>query len=327
LALVLACSAGRAAQPTAEVALGVPQPSAGHGASALEPAEAGEPPPVRRRDGRFIVLGAALEVRSLEPGIAPITLAAPVEAALYDAALGLVWVQSGGGLGVIDLRAASWAEIPIARGLPPGHHLIILNERQPGATLTPESSCDPNNRLVLEWGPRPALRVDDSVRPTQVALDPRGQRWLLEHAERPVQSPPQRYHLGLAERRIPLDRAKLDCDQSEECGKALPLPPRGAGTELVLVQSRRGADCNHYACLLHDPRTGTFATPPLGPTWSDASAATRGSCGLYLFNREEAAYLVGSLVCQSGQLCVASGGAGLGWLEPGPIIGEPSIDF
>jgi hypothetical protein len=272
----------------------------------------------------FIVNGRSLALHDLNGRQARV-LATEVDTALYDEAFGLIWVKRQTELNVVDLQR-EYEETVIAGGLPPGYHLTVQHERRSTSTLQPETTCDPANRIVLDWTRDPALRLDELHRgPIELGLHPNGRAWLIDHWSRAIREPAERVHFDSARASVSVAGFLLDCDTPDSCGKALALG--STGLDLVLVRDRWGADCNHYGCLFRDRQTGRFATPPLAPSWGEFAGTPAGSCGPYFFNRAATAFLVGDYACPVGKQCSALDGQALGWLTPGPIFGERSIDF
>jgi len=326
LAWATACSAERRAPdaPAAAVNPGRERPAA-KGApatvAAAQPASGARQPELA---DQYLVLGEDL-VLSTRGSTTRRRLAEHPSAALYDAALELVWVRRGGELQVLDLRASALQPISLSGGLPDGGHLEVRHRHEPFAALQPESTCDHGNVVSLDWSTDPGLEISGSDTPRRLAPSPSGRQWLTAEAARPTRALPPRPHFEAATARVSLPAAALRCDDEKLCGSALPLG--SSGLELVLVQSQWGADCNHYACLLHNPATRLFATPPVARAWGEAAATAPGTCGPFLFQRDAAWFLVGDELCGPDGHCQALGGRGLGWLWPGPIVGERSIDF
>jgi len=252
-------------------------------------------------------------------------LAERPSAALYDAALELVWVRRFGELQVLDLRASALQPISLIGGLPEGGRLEVRHRHEPFAALQPESSCDHGDVVSLDWSLEPELESSEGGTPRRRALSPSGRQWLRAEWARPTRALLPRPHFESAASRVSLPKTALRCDDEKLCGSALPLG--ASGLELVLVQSQWGADCNHYACLLHNPATKLFATPPVARAWGEAAATAPGTCGPFLFQRDAVWFLVGNALCGPDGQCQALEGRGLGWLLPGPIVGERSMDF
>jgi hypothetical protein len=245
--------------------------------------------------------------------------------ALYDAAAELVWVRRGGELQVLDVRANALQPISLFGGLPEGGHFEVRHRQQTFAALQPESSCDHGNVVSLDWTSDPGLVIFEGGTPRRLAPGVSGRRWLTAEWARPSRALLPRSHFESSVSRVSLPKSALRCDDEKLCGSALPLG--ASGLELVLVQSQWGADCNHYACLLHNPATKLFATPPVARAWGAAATTAPGTCGPFLFHRDTAWFLVGNALCGPDGQCQALEGRGLGWLLPGPIVGERSIDF
>jgi len=119
---------------------------------------------------------------------------------------------------------------------------------------------------------------------------------------------------------VALPSALLDCEDEEVCGTSVPFGNRN--WQLVLLTQRVDGDCAERTCLLRDPQTDRFATPPHPMQWSAADKETPGPCGPYHFDRTGSAYLVEHWLCVGDAPCQDVGGETLGWREQGPVVGE-----
>lgn len=95
--------------------------------------------------------------------------------------------------------------------------------------------------------------------------------------------------------------------------------------ELVLVVEKMGGDCWQRECLLRDPRSGNFATPPTAAAWGEVNSTRKGPCGVYLFDHAQTSYLIDRMLCTPETQCRDLGGLGLGWLVPGDSVGAPGL--
>ena len=269
----------------------------------------------------FLVMGDAGLVARTPGGRWTETVAsAHVDQALLDSALDLVWVVTGGRLSVVDLRAAKPALTVIATRLPPLAALTITvdGEGQPRPLAWP-SACEVGAAVNLRWTRAPSLEViaEGNTRAKLV-----GRAWLEKNVARPAGRPLPFEEIDVAGKpaRLPLARDALPCD-SDACGHVLPFG--NAGWQLVLMGSEAGGDCHEWTCALYDPRRRLFAKPEDPRRWVAAGAVEPGSCGPFAFDRSGRFYLVGEQLCTVGGACSALGGQGVGWLAPGPWLGEP----
>lgn len=259
---------------------------------------------------------ATLELRSAASGFS-YPLAENAQIVLYDPALELVWVSDGQTLSVIDLRNPAphtVAPLVIATGLPP--HVEIQVQRGQHQVM-PMDACDVAPIVVLHWTSAPWIEADHGQPLTGLA----GSSWLAREIQRPVrQSGEQRwFHPSAAHVALPLERAR--CEDARWCGASLDYG--ATGLRLVLTEQSEGSDCRQFGCLLFDPTSGGFATPPQSPRWGSAPDMPSGSCGPYRFDSGGRVFLVDDLLCAVGGECEALGGVGIGWLAPGLVVGAP----
>jgi len=113
--------------------------------------------------------------------------------------------------------------------------------------------------------------------------------------------------------------------------------PFGSGPlRLVLGKDNLGADCFHRSCLVFNPETQQFASPPLlvdkegtpslapePPHWTSAKEASLGACDPYSFDEKGTTFLARRYLCKQNGPCQELEGEGIGWMRPGPIVGGP----
>jgi hypothetical protein len=146
-----------------------------------------------------------------------------------------------------------------------------------------------------------------------------GRSWLQVNLNRPARE------VGVAHpfeygKRVRLARKLLDCEDPDSCGTTAKLGKDGL--ELVLVRDKSGGDCWTRACIVRDPRTNRYASPPNLKAWTTAAKAKPGPCGLYYFDRSQKSFLVGNRLCVEGSPCQKLNGQALGWLQPGDVAGD-----
>lgn len=248
-------------------------------------------------------------------GSTRVTVLAPhADGALYDPGLELVWYRDKDVLRVLDLRAMGTPPVAVVRDVPQVNRFSI--ERADHLVET-EDNCD-LPEISVHWTEAPAAEALLSQLPSLPIVDA---HWLRTQLARPVRATGARREL--AEPTVRLPKKRMRCEDAEACGATARFGARG--WRLVQTRQQMGGDCWHRACLLQDPQTGRFATPPHADRWSSAADAQSGPCGLYLFDREQTSFLVGDMLCEAGQPCVDLGGRGLGWRVPGDVVGSPGI--
>lgn len=234
------------------------------------------------------------------------------DAALYQPELELIWFRDQDRFGVVDLRKPGSPANQLGHGMPDEQRLNIERGMD---IATPNDGCD-LPFVALEWSESPALTAYLTEAPA-LAID--NQAWLAAELERPARARAKKQ--GFVGTAVRLPKKLTDCDLPKSCGKSAPFGD--SGKELVLVVERAGGDCVERACLLHDPRTRLFATPPKAAQWAAAKDTALGSCGPYLFDASKHAFLVDRRLCTLEQGCRDLGGEALGWLLPGEKEGEP----
>jgi hypothetical protein len=254
----------------------------------------------------------ALRSRS---GTAVRVLAPHADEALYHAALELIWFVDGDRLSVIDLRVLDTPPVIIALGLSCcGGHLSIIH---PSVSARTDDDCDVPS-VWLHWDETPTIEATD---PDADAADLRivNAAWLVSQLTRPARPAGERRRF--AEPRVRLPKKRLDCEDQAFCGATVPFGARGL--LLVTVLQKMGGDCWQRGCLLRDPRTKLFSTPPDADTWGPADKTNSGTCGIFLFDRTQTSFLVQNQLCVAEHACQDLGGWALGWLVPGDAVGAP----
>ena len=244
---------------------------------------------------------------------------ATASGALLQPELGLLWFRAGDELRVLELDNPDAGSTVIVKGVPAVDRFAISRA---DASSQTEDGCD-LAWLALDWRAKPRVEVMLERAP---GLRLVGRAWLKERLRKPAKRVGERRAFAQAKRVLPLKAAFPDCDPEDGCGATLPFGQ--LGLELVLIRQEPGGDCVQSACLLRDPKTGAFATPPLAATWGRVESTRPGPCGPYMFDRAGTAYLVDRRLCQRGSGCRALSGPALGWLEPGETVGDPGLgDF
>jgi hypothetical protein len=265
---------------------------------------------------QFIVLKHSGEIvlRSIE-STATRTLAPHADDALYHATLELVWFKDGDRLSVIDLRALGMPPVVIALGMESVEGKLSIAHGPLSAET--EDGCDVP-LLTLNWTEKPTIEMGD---PDADAENLRivNAAWLQKELSRPARQQVTRRRFG--QPHLPLPKSLMRCEDSSECDATTSFGARGL--QLVQVSQKMGGDCWRRGCLVRDPQRDLFATPPHVDTWGTAEKTKPGSCGLYLFDRDQTAYLVGRELCVPGHDCQNLDGWALGWRVPGDAVGAP----
>jgi hypothetical protein len=263
----------------------------------------------------------AIVVRSLDGKQNKTVARGPFNEAVLDPDLDLVWARRNDRLEVIDLRENESGVRLIATGIPPGTKWSIL--RHLGAefhVIAPASVCEQEHEVALSWD-QPS-RISDLGAGSGAVISATivDGGWLdQEYGRRVNRSAARADYSAPTLPRIPLPELRADCDEPDDCGRYVPFG--GSGLRLVMIQSRSGADCVHYACLAQDSATGQFATPPALKSWGMADQAVPGPCGPYRFDLTQRFLLYGDLVCTLAGHCEQVDGQTLGWRRPGPTVG------
>ena len=171
--------------------------------------------------------------------------------------------------------------------------------------------------------------VENNQRRTFLA---QGRRWLAAEAKR--HSVPQFAVLELdVGEHVSLPASWEGCER-ERCGLSVPF---GNGSwRLVLVKESTGADCIQRSCLLFNPETQQFASPPVladtqgtlsmaryPSTWTTAERSVPGLCGPYMFDAKGTTFLVRNYLCSLAGSCQELGGDAVGWVAAGTVSGDP----
>jgi len=252
-------------------------------------------------------------------GVAPFNqlLAREVQNVLYTPELELFWYSDATRLWVIDTRnldVSTWQPVLIASNLPQNDRLHV--ERSGSHYTGPGRISDETMELDLHWEARPWIGGGADGQRLE-NLD--GAAWLTRERARPARAVPVS-DFTRAGHRVTLPPDWTGCKGPDgTCAAALPFGPRG--WELVVTNEDFGGDFLEHECLVHDPATHTFATPPDGKKWAAPREVPPGPCGPYLFNHGNDAFLVSDVVCSVGGACTQLEGTGKGWLDPGGIVG------
>jgi hypothetical protein len=225
-------------------------------------------------------------------------------------------MRKGKQLQVLDLDRLDQPPVAIAEGLPNVDRLEITG---PQDSVETEDGCDLAS-IELDWSAKPkiacVLDPTPGLRVTNAA-------WLGAQRKRALRVQAKRMDFEDAGRKTRLPAKLLSCEVEESCGATLPLG--ATGLELVLVRQEAGGDCVHVGCLLRDPKSKLFATPPHAVSWGPANKTRPGACGPFMFDRAQKSYLVGSQLCAADSGCKPLPGPALGWIEPGDTVGTPGI--
>jgi hypothetical protein len=231
------------------------------------------------------------------------------DAALFQPELELLWFRDGSRFGVVDLRKADAPEVSIAEGMPDEDRWFITRGR---VLIAPEDGCD-LPYISFQWSATPELKPVLTEAPD---LRISNQAWLSAELARPTR-PVGRRQLFTG-KRLSLAKKLLACEDPSECGKTASF---STDKELVLVRDQTGGDCVERACLLHDPATNQFATPPKAEKWGPAKTTAPGPCGIYEFEQTKSSFLLDHRLCNLDRGCTDLGGEALGWLVAGERVG------
>ncbi|HEU4580443.1 MAG TPA: hypothetical protein VFS67_19440 [Polyangiaceae bacterium] len=330
--ILLSCHANPAHKASAE------QPAASASAklpaisTPAVPAPGAAPSSSLPDDSPRFLAGTPGESISLYSLRGPIRVVVPQASAwLYDPGHALLWFLDDTRFAVADLRNQLPA-IKLAKNLPPASSIWIeWPSSEPSPFVRPETGCeDSAGAIELKISRKPGLRLLEEHR--RVALSPAAEGWLQQQLARSTALPPAR-DFSPGAQRVVLPQRWSGCEEPENCGLSVPF---GNGPlRLVLVQEKL-EDCTHRACLLFNPETQQFASPPVlvdatgaphaaapPPAWSDPAHAIQGSCGPYLFDASGAHFATQHYLCRADDGCQDLGADFVGWLEPGPSVGAP----
>lgn len=261
-------------------------------------------------DGFIVSVGGRIELRSVStPEVTVLAEEASGET-VYDPELELIWYTHEGRLFVVDLREPGSAPILIASAIPDVSKLQIDREERSVGT---EDTCE-GPALTLRWNASPSVEAYDGDI-SETVID--GRPWLQQQMARSARAIGAKRELN--GKRLRLPRKVTDCEMPEECAVTAEFGERDL--QLVLVLDKGGGDCWNRGCLLRDPHTDRYASPPDRELWGPVEQAKPGACGLYYFNQQKSAFLVGSRLCLAGAACTALDGEALGWLNAGDIVG------
>jgi hypothetical protein len=300
--------------------------------SGSEQARAETPPPPSVTDSLrtaangspvlLVLVDRAVQARSADGKLSREIAKAPVQKAVYDPTLDLLWVRRSDRLEVIDLRQSAPAAIPIATGL--GHEGEFVIQMKGGRTLRAPTVCDVAGSVIVKWTAPVSIKTDgfDENGPPHPRLV--GAPWLtkeLGRARRQVAH--ERLELPVADQKPAMKLADLigKCPDPGTCGTAVDFGK--TGWQLVYTGEDEGEDCRHYRCLLRDSTNGKVGKPPRPGEWStEPSEATIGQCGLYRFDPSGRWYAIGRKLCSAEKECIDLGAAQpIGWLDGGPDVG------
>jgi hypothetical protein len=255
---------------------------------------------------------------------------------LYDEGHELVWTIYDHVLSVADLRTDS-PPIPLATGLEEvGSIWVEWPEPNGSEHVREENACESFDAVEIKMRAKPALRLIASNEPRPLLTN--GLSWLKAQAGRSRTRPSisqRRVGFPLNASRVSLPKQWVGCEDEQRCGRSAPFG--SSHLQLVLVADKHGADCWQRSCLLFNPDTREFSSPPviensetldlstapLPARWTSASEARPGICGPYYFDATGTAFLVRNYLCSVNGECQDLGATGIGWLEPGLVIGEP----
>lgn len=255
--------------------------------------------------------GGPIELRAMG-STASLVLVPRAQHTLYDPALELIWFIDEDRLGVFDLRTPQERPTIIARGVP--DTLSRISIEHPAVLAETQDSCD-LEFLSLAWEPRPTVTGGD---PPPPKLRIENTAWMEAQRSRV----PRKVSASREfDERVKLPQRVCDCEEKRRCGAATSLG--SLPLQLVLTRERMGGDCMHRACLLRDPKSGSYAQPPGASKWGSAEEIEAGSCGLFRFDESGTAFFLDTQLCAQGHACLDVGGRPLGWRLPGAVVGAP----
>lgn len=261
-------------------------------------------------DGFIVSVGGRIELRSMSTSEVAVLAEEASGESVYDPELELIWYTHEERLFVIDLRETHSAPILIASAIPEFSKLQIYRERSSVGT---QDTCE-GPTLTLRWSESPSVDAYDGDI-SETVID--GRPWLQQQMARSARAIGAKREL--TGKRLRLPRKVTDCEFPEFCAATAEFGERDL--QLVLVLDKGGGDCWNRGCLLRDPHTDRYASPPDRELWGPVEQAKPGACGLYYFNQKKSAFLVGSRLCLAGAACTALDGEALGWLNAGDTVG------
>jgi hypothetical protein len=271
----------------------------------------------------YLVNETGVWARSADGKLSRSIARGPVQEAIYDPKLDLLWVRRSGKVEVMDLRQPKPKAIPIVTEI---SDLGEINVPSVGKqTLTTPKVCVVPGSVDITGGSSPSVGVrgfDEGEPPTPKLV---GKAWLTKEANRE----PRAIKLEKAslpafgtEAVVKLPGKVAKCaEDPKECGTAVAFG--ASGWQLVFAGEDEGEDCKHYRCLLRDPATGKMGKPPLPAKWSDdAKPNLVGECGLYRFDPSGKWYAIDTKLCAVGGTCqTIKEMIPLGWLDGGQNVG------
>ncbi|HEY2899720.1 MAG TPA: hypothetical protein VGL59_04015 [Polyangia bacterium] len=270
----------------------------------------------------LVLADNVVEARSADGKLNRVIVPGPIQQAIYDGLLDLLWVRRTGAIEVWDLRQAKPKAVPVIAKMSDEGDFSI--EMKGDRILSRPGVCVVSGSTELKWQSPPAVKIlgfDEGERPNPRLV---GTAWLIREIDRP------RREVSITRADLPLIGGKPSvvlparvgkCDDSNECGTAVPFG--ATGWELIFAGESGGEDCHHFRCLLRDPAANKFGKPPLPLKWDGApKAAHLGECGLYRFDSSGKWFAIGGKLCAPGGPCNDIGDATpLGWLDGERDIG------
>jgi len=271
----------------------------------------------------YLVNATGVQARSADGKLRRTIVAGPVQEAVYDAPLEVLWIRREGRAEIVDLRKPKPKPVPIVTDM--GDLGEVTVHTSDNRVLQSPGVCVVPGTIDVKWADPPSLKVrgfDEGEPPTPQLV---GADWLTKELTRPAR-PIKVARADLpafgSEPVVKLPKGVGKCGKGEsECGTAVPFG--ASGWQLVFAGEDRDEDCRHYRCLLRDPATGKLGKPPLPSKWSDdAKPALIGECGLYRFDPSGKWYAIGPKLCAAGGACQTVKEMNpLGWLDGGQDVG------
>jgi hypothetical protein len=257
-----------------------------------------------------------VEARSADGKLKRVIVPGPVQQAIYDGVLDLLWVRRLHTIEVWDLRQARPKALPMIADVSEEGEFTV--EMKGSRSLRVTSACVVPGSTQLKWTKRPSVGLlgFDEGEPPKPRLV--GAAWLTAELERVSRS------IAISPADLPAfgTKAVADlpgrvgmCDEPGQCGTGVPFG--ATGWNLIYAGESPDGDCRHFRCLLHDPATGKFGKPPLPDQWlPGAKPALIGDCGLYRFDASGKWFAIGGKLCSLRVGCANLGDATpLGWLD------------
>ena len=264
------------------------------------------------------IVNAAVEARSADGKFKLLIAPGPLDDAVYDAALELIWVRRPGTLEVWDLREQKPKAIPILTdAVDQGDFTIERGNHDVNAG----GMCEVTATMTIKWSRHPSVEIvgyDDPPQPRLV-----GAAWLRAEFERPLRpvSLTRSDPMLTDESHVRVPRKVGTCSYPPYCGRGVPFG--NTGWTLAIASEEQG-DCEHLACVLYDPRAKKFGKPPLPEKWKpSAQKSMLGACGLYRFELGGKWFAVEDQVCAIGGSCstLADSARVIGWLDGEHAVG------